>query len=194
MHAAALIHRVIRSAAAVAPAALLMLLTLTAAVRAQARSNSNLRDSIETIIDATPRTIEGIYRMGGDGALFAIVPTPGHTHRYDLVIIESPDFSVEPGTKFGYAVAGGSKGVYDAKVYGRLRADRSNKSHTFALRVRDDGYLSFEEYRNTKRISLWRWIPYLFRVTVIEDNNRPHGLDGAIRVYPPAPGITPRIL
>lgn len=186
MHAAAFLHRIIRIAAVPA------LVLLIAALPAQARSN--LRDSIEAAIDAAPRTIEGIYRMGGEGALFAIVPSPGHTHRYDLIILESPDFSVEPGTKFGYAVAGGSKDVYDAKVYGRLRADRSNKSHTFALRLRDDGYLSFEEYRNSKRISLWRWIPYLFRVTVIEENNRPKGLDGAIRVYPPTPGTSPRIL
>lgn len=154
----------------------------------------SLVDSLKARIDASPGVLEGIYEMPGDGAVFAIVAAAGSTGRWDLIVVDSPDFSVEPGTQFGYAVAGASPDVFDAKLYSGLRAGRKSKSHNFALRLGKDGRLSFEAYRNSRRVSFWRWIPYLFRVTVVEENNRPKGLDGAVRLYPSGVGASPRSL
>lgn len=154
----------------------------------------DLISSLKQRIDESAGVIDGIYEMPGDGAVFAVVSASGRSGRWDLIVIDSPDFSVEPGTPFGYAVAGASPDVFDARLYEELRSDRKVKSHDFALRLGDDGRLSFEAYRNSRRVSFWRWIPYLFRVTVIEENNRPKGLDGAVRIYPPGVGASPRSL
>ena len=159
-----------------------------------AGARQTLTDSVKAVVDTSPRHVEGIYEMSGGGAVFAVLPSPGHTGRWDLLLIDSPDLAAEPGTVFGHAVAGASPEVFDARLRRDLRPDRRSGSHDFAMRLTQDGRLSFEPYRNSRRISLWRWIPYLFRITVVEQSNRPKGLDGAVRVYPPGAGATPRSL
>ncbi|MDE5567879.1 MAG: hypothetical protein K2J12_05500 [Muribaculaceae bacterium] len=124
----------------------------------------------------------GIWRMGPDGATIAILPVAASQGRFEIYLLDSPDMSVIPGGKIGSAVSTGVNGTYDAEFAGagKLTAKRQR----FIITLSADGNLNFRSYKKGKKISLGRWLPYLYRVSVSDYNTRPTSVDGAIRVYP----------
>lgn len=139
-------------------------------------------DSIAAIFGGRqPDPIEGLWQFPADGASLLIVKQSATT--YDIAIIDSPRLDVKPGTHIGMAVTTPTKGTYDARLDSKPLNNKHLKKATVALTV-NDGYLRFTPYSRGKRVTFWRWLPYLFRVGVYDDNSRPGNLDGAAKVYP----------
>ena len=150
--------------------------SVSALTRAQARD----------IIDshgADP--ICGIWHIGGDGALIAIIPETASTARFDIYLLDSPDLSVIPGEKIGSAVATGQPGIYDAELSASPQS-LLKKRLRYIFTLGRDGYLSLKSYKQGKKVALWRLLPYLFRarISVSDVDTRPGSVDGAVKIYP----------
>lgn len=162
-------------------------------------------DSIEARIGASAiHPIEGIWRMTADGALIAIERSDSYgadrmmASGYRIVVIQSPCRRIRPGTLMGYALPSAKPGRYDASIFTDIdNRGLLHRHRRFSLDLRDnESRLAFIHHRTGLRVSLWRLIPYLFRVSVRTSNDRPNDMDGAIRIYP-APDsspVTPRYL
>lgn len=140
--------------------------------------------------DATD-PIEGRWTINGGGAVIEISRAPGADERFSVTMVDSPDFKVASGTVLGYINASPTPGRYDCQ----LSSDPSPRHHksrngkvTFAIEFTDNttDAITFEYYQRGRRISLWRWLPYLFRVTVRDSKQgSDNGLDGARRLDAP---------
>lgn len=124
----------------------------------------------------------GIWQMGGDGAVFAVIPEKGSSSRFRIVLIDSPDMSVMPGHEIGCVVTTGKTGYYDCEFFKDKGLLKRNKK--FIIVLGEDGRLTFNSYKQGKQVSLWRWIPYLYRMTITDRDTRPSWADGAVRIYP----------
>lgn len=133
-------------------------------------------------------TIEGVWQISGNGAIFDIKPEPGYSGRYKLTIIDSPDYSVVPGSFFGTLAATATPGQYDAAVSidpeGKTGSSRSTRNFIFEF---DESHsrCTLRPYSAGKRISLRRLLPYLFRITIEDRGSRPEGTVGAVRIDTP---------
>lgn len=141
------------------------------------------REACEIIDARGADPLCGIWRIGGDGALVAIIPATAATARFDIYLLDSPDLSIIPGEKIGSATATGQPGTYDAELSTSPQI-LLKKRLRYILTLDRDGYLAFKSYKQGKKISLGRLLPYLFRVTVTDVDTRPNSVDGAVKVYP----------
>jgi hypothetical protein len=152
-------------------------------------------DSLRQVLDSKAcDPIEGLWQFVGDGATVAITARAGYDGQFDITLLDSPDMSIAPMTICGQLQTTAKVGAYDARL--RLKPADGIKSRTkdCVITLTDTGRFSIAAYNRTKRISLWRWLPYLFRVTVIQRSNRPENLDGALRTYPTGAPTKPIIL
>ncbi len=137
--------------------------------------------------------LEGVWRIAGDGAVFAVLPGEGGD-TFRLVIVDSPDMSVLPMTEFGTARRTAVAGRYDARLSASLtsvapvRHDRS-----LVISLSDDGRLIFEPYKKGLKLNLWRVLPYMFRFSVAAQDTRPSDIDGAVRLYPAGDAVKPLV-
>lgn len=131
--------------------------------------------------------LEGDWQVHGGGACLRVCPAPVPGAPMAVLWLDGPDPSIAPMEQIGEAVPGAEPGLYDFRVKADPASGKKRARYmSFAVRLTDsaDG-LAFEAYNRGRRVSLWRWIPYLFRVTVSEPRRRPAGLDGARRVGAP---------
>lgn len=168
----------------------LVILLVTAAVSAlfvyaRGAGNAITRQDAYRMIDNEGRDpVCGIWQLGGDGAQIAIVNRTGEKSKFDIYLIDSPDMSVIPGAVIGLLSATGKLGTYDAQFYsvkGPLK-----RTMRYIVSLGNDGRMQFDSYKKGKSVALWRWIPYLYRISVTDRNTRPSNADGAVRVYPAA--------
>lgn len=148
-------------------------------------------DSLLTVIDrARGQAIEGVWRMTASAeSVLAITARAGSAGTYDVWLLDSPDYRIEPCQLIGSAREGAERGSYDLTLTERPGAVRARKRSFIATVDGDDhGRLRLHAYNRGKRISLWRWLPYLFRVTIINQSDRPSDHDGMVRIYPAAGG------
>jgi len=131
---------------------------------------------------AASDALTGDWQVNGGGAVLRVAAPADEGAAMNIVWLDGPDWSIAPGTVIGTATPGSAPGVYDL----RLDVDPDGRSRTrtatFAVRMTDADTLDFEAYSHRTGISLWRWVPYLFRVTIVRNKQQPHGLDGARRV------------
>lgn len=132
--------------------------------------------------------LEGRWTINGGGAVIEITRAPGADERFCVTMVDSPDLKVAPGTVLGYATPAPAAGRYDC----RLAADPSprhsgRRKVSFSIEFVDGtaDAITFSYYQKGRRISLWRWLPYLFRVTVSDPRGDINGLDGARRLGSP---------
>ena len=131
-------------------------------------------------------SIEGVWRMSGSEGMMAIVADSG-TIFQRIIVLESPDRNILPGTVMGVCTALGRNNSYDARIYTtESTSGILAKPKRFTLTLSDDGRLIMEPITNKLKVNLWRFLPYMFRMSVVRVNNRPDNLDGAVRVYPEA--------
>ena len=131
-------------------------------------------------------SIEGVWRMSGSEGMMAIVADSG-TIFQRIIVLESPDRNILPGTVMGVCTALGRNNSYDARIYTtESTSGILSKPKRFTLTLSDDGRLIMEPITNKLKVNLWRFLPYMFRMSVVRVNNRPDNLDGAVRVYPEA--------
>lgn len=168
------------------------------------------RRAVEQRMNSRPlHPLEGIWQWAGQGALIAIEaedPSPLSTSslsspaaaRYRLTLIESPDRSARPGTIIGYATPTARPGYFSAHLHPASALESKFKGdHEYTLHLDSDGgsHLSFTRVKAGYRVSLRRLIPYLFRLSVYREDNRPSDLDGCLRVFPrPTRPLAPRYL
>lgn len=139
--------------------------------------------------------VEGVWRMSGSEGLFAVVADSG-TIFFKLIVVDSPDRNILPGTVMGACTAVGKADCYDARIYISSDTGILSKPKRYTITLADDGRLIMEPVTNKLKVNLWRFLPYMFRMTVTRVNNRPDNLDGAVRVFPPATAspLIPRYL
>ncbi|MDE5930225.1 MAG: hypothetical protein K2H03_07065 [Muribaculaceae bacterium] len=155
----------------------------------QARSSTI--DSLLSVIDnGYGDPAEGVWRMTATpDAVLAICPSTESDGSFDVWLLDSPDFTLEPCTRIGRAIAGSQPGSYDLTLVENPGSPKPGR-RSFIANIDESGLnMRLTAYRRGKRISLWRWIPYLFRVTVIDKSNRPSNHDGLRRIYPSDGGI-----
>lgn len=128
--------------------------------------------------------IVGQWRFTSGGAEIEIAEDSIRDGHYTLRYLDGPDMSIAPGRTIGRLHATPVPGRY----IGRMALDPSrtrSKHRDVVVKLTDRGSLTFEPYRAGMRISFWRWIPYLFRVTVIEPGQHPSETEGAVRLDRP---------
>lgn len=137
--------------------------------------------------------IEGVWRIAGDGAVFAVLPGEGGD-TFRLVIVDSPDMSVLPMTEFGTARRTAVAGRYDACMSASLTSGAAvRRDRNLIISLSDDGRLIFEPYKKGLKLNLWRVLPYMFRFSVAAQDTRPSDIDGAVRLYPAGDAVKPLV-
>lgn len=148
-------------------------------------TSAQAMDFTVTDTDATEYAAEadlpaGLWRMTDGGAVFAIEAIAG-SQDYRLVLLDSPDWQIEPGTMFGTMRPTAVKGKYNASLL-KKPGDTSSKSRDYIFEISDDGdRITFSHYNRTHTLRADRWLRYLFRIT-LRSPDRPEGTDGALRL------------
>ena len=138
--------------------------------------------------------LEGVWRIAGDGAVFAVLPDGESDDIFRLVIVDSPDMSVLPMTEFGSARRTAVAGRYDARVSASLKSGAPvRRDQNLIISLREDGRLVFEPYKKGLKFNLWRVLPYMFRFSVVSQDTRPSAIDGAVRLYPAGEAVKPLV-
>ena len=149
-------------------------------------------EAIKIIDSRGADPVSGIWRFGNEGATVAILPAPASSTHFEIYLLDSPDMSVIPGDMIGSAVSTGETGIFDAEMFSRqlLREKRQR----FIMTLGRDGHLGFKSYKKGRQISLLRFIPYLFRVSIKSYDTRPESVDGAVKIYPDNHPSSPTLL
>ncbi|MDE6454050.1 MAG: hypothetical protein K2L27_07605 [Muribaculaceae bacterium] len=129
---------------------------------------------------AAPHPLEGAWRIISTGAEIEIRRSATDPDGFDITLLSSHDMSMPEGMHIGTATRTATPGRYVAA----MRTQPSSPLHRtrrMVLTLRPDGALSFEPYTKGRTINLWRWIPYLFRVTVEKGYKAPSDIEGALR-------------
>ena len=167
------------------PVATIMLALL--AVGPFRASAGNRVDSLLSVIDrGNCQAIEGVWRLtASPETIIAISSCGASDSRFDIWLLDSPDYRVEPCVHIGQATEGARRGSYDLTMC-EQPGKKPVRKHSFIAEFEngDSGRLILKAYKRGKRISVWRWLPYMFRVTVIDRTNRPTDHDGLVRIYP----------
>ncbi|MBD5199478.1 MAG: hypothetical protein HDS83_03725 [Bacteroidales bacterium] len=157
--------------------------------------------AIEIIDKVGPSRFEGLWQFTGQGATILILRDDSPTHpdgepaSYSIIMIDPVDGTdIKPGEIIGQAWPSAKSDYYDCRLKGNVENDK--RYHRFTAHLNDEGHISFVRDKSGISVSLWRWIPYLFRVTVVKNNQRDPALDGCIKVYPLQPSTfkSPRYL
>lgn len=182
------------------PRALSVLLALLLALTA-GTSTSDL-DSLKTRIDRMgPVPVEGLWQFTGEGATILVERSSRRSSpdalpvSYNIIMASPVDDTVPSGEFIGRMLLTAVSDSYDCY----LLADPSHPEkgeRRFTVKLNDPGHLSFVREKSGVSVSLWRWIPYLYRVTVVRRHERDPRLDGAVKVYPVTPSMfnSPRYL
>lgn len=159
------------------------------------------RDSVEARLGAMPLgVLEGVWQFAAGGPTVAIVPSQGAQQApMEVVVVESADRSLRPGTVVGAIDYAGERDVYRATFVADVDHGRGLKTAStrqFVLRLDNDGaFLKFEPRQKGYRVNLWRLLPFMFSRLVSPRHGRGQNVDGCTRVFPePDPPIEPRYL
>lgn len=157
--------------------------------------------AIELLDKTGASRLEGLWQFTGEGATVLIIRDTNPRHpdgepsSYSIVMIEPVDDNgIKPGDIIGQAWPTAKADHFDCRLKGTT--DSKERYHRFTAHLNDDGHMSFVRDKSGLSVSLWRWIPYLFRVTVIKHHTRDESLDGCIKIYPIQPSTfkSPRYL
>lgn len=126
-----------------------------------------------------PGPLSGRWRLTSGNAEIEIAADPSRPDSYHIRYIDGPDMSVPAGRIIGDLNATPVAGRYIGRMAVHPARPRL-KHRDIVVELTDQGSLTFRPYRAGKRISFWRWIPYLFRVTVLEPEQHPSDTEGAV--------------
>lgn len=150
-------------------------------------------DSVRARMAASPlHIVEGLWRFPADGGLMAVerCDLGGERERasqYRLVVVDAANRILSPGTVMGYLWATAKRGVYEARLYTSVNREGTQLCNPkyFTLTLDDqESRLSFRKHKTGVRLNLWRLLPFMFRFSVVRQDNRPDDLDGCVREYP----------
>lgn len=150
-------------------------------------------DSVRARMAASPlHIVEGLWRFPADGGLMAVercdISGAGDgASQYRLVVVDAANRILSPGTVMGYLWATSKRGVYEARLYTSVNSEGTSLGSPkyFTLTLDDqESRLSFRKHKTGVRLNLWRLLPFMFRFSVVRQDNRPDDLDGCVREYP----------
>jgi len=142
--------------------------------------------------------IEGVWLFTSDGTEIAIIRPAeniGEPTHYNILLLNSANRALRPGTMIGAVSAAAGKGYYNARLYTRVTGSKFHSPKNFVLKLdEDDARLVFETKKSTFSLNLWRLLPYMWRYTVRRNQDR-KSVEGCVRVYPrPSTPINPQYL
>lgn len=151
-------------------------------VNCAASAQLYVTDSIRALFDGRELDpAEGVWQWPDDGAVMLI--TRRANDSFTITLLDSPRCDIAPGTVAGTMLRAPGEGYYDATLAKSTPGKRSLRGSTCEVRLMPGGRISFTPYRSRDTYSLYRLVPYFFRVG-FRSENRPSELDGAIRLYP----------
>lgn len=146
-------------------------------------------DSALTVNGADP--ISGIWLTQPGSALISIEPTSPQGV-YNLYVLDSPDYTIVPGTLVAHLSATADSQKYDAEFIlpstGLTGDTGGNRTMSAVITLTEEGRFTITHYRRENRLSLRRLLPFLFR-SILRDSDRPGALDGAVRINPQSPSL-----
>ena len=144
----------------------------------------DLYNVVNTISSRPLKAIEGVWHLTDDDEGVITILADQRTNAYLLIVTNSPNRLIAPGTIMGIATQSAQKDVFDALIYTSTDKSSLTKPKPFTLRLSDKGYLRIEDASTRILINYWRMLPYMFRFSAKRENRRPDNLDGAYRLYP----------
>lgn len=147
-------------------------------------------DSIKQIFsDRVVDEVEGVWRFPRGGAVLLICKASASS--YDIRVLDSPRLDMRPGTKIGEMYETPTRHTYDGNLKLKpLGKSIKLKSSDMVFKVTDDGYLCLYPYKTGYSISFKRLFYRFFKISIIDNGEKPDGLVGAKRIYPPV--LNPR--
>lgn len=141
-------------------------------------------DSLQSVVrEISLHHIEGLWRLTTDGSTVAIIRDDSGTG-YRMILIESPNRALRPGTCVGLLSPSAVKSTYEARIYTRTIGSRLYSPARFNLKLSDDDTrLVFERVKGKYSFNPLRLIPYSWRLGV-QKRTEPDAIQGAVRVYP----------
>lgn len=149
-------------------------------------------DSMRTRLSETDlQPLEGLWYYPTEQMTLAIEKTGdsgSHAESYRLIMIESPDTHLLPGTVIGYAEPSVVSGKFRLWLY--TQRDRTTLLHPMecvATLSSDAGALTFEQpkWKVKVRLNLARFLPSIFRTVSISPEKEKETLpEGFKKVYP----------
>ena len=130
--------------------------------------------------------VSGRWRLTSGGAEIEIAQTPAKAGSYVIRYVDGPDMSIPPGKEIGEMHSTPTPGRFLAHMRSNP-ARAHSKRRSLIVTLKSEGSLSFQPYRSGMSISLWRLLPYLFRVTVVQPGQQPAETEGAVRADRPDP-------
>ena len=128
--------------------------------------------------------VSGRWRLTSGGAEIEIAQTPAKAGSYVIRYVDGPDMSIPPGKEIGEMHSTPTPGRFLAHMRSNP-ARAHSKRRSLIVTLKSEGSLSFQPYRSGMSISLWRLLPYLFRVTVVQPGQQPAETEGAVRADRP---------
>lgn len=143
------------------------------------------QDSISKMFsDRVVDNVEGVWRFPRGGAVLLICKSS--VSSYDILILDSPRLDMKPGTKIGEMYETPKKNTYDGNLKLKsLGKSIKLKSSDMVFKVTEDGYLCLYPYKTGYSISFKRLFYRLLKISIIDNGDKPDGLTGAKRVFPP---------
>lgn len=162
---------------------------------AQERDSINVTNADAYFSGSRLAPIEGVWRISGSEGIFAIIADPA-TIFYKLIVVDSPDQNVIPGTVMGACTEAGRLNHFDARIFTKGTIEKMSSPKRFTISLSEEGRLVIVPVIDKLKFNLWRLLPYMFRNSVRHVNNRPDNLDGAIKIFPPdlSTPLAPRYL
>ena len=162
--------------------------------RAEVISDFSMARLIGKLDELPLHHIEGIWQFPATGVEVAMLRREqaglsASGRVYDMILVNSPNRVLRPGTVMGVVVATGRRGEYDAKIFTKTIGTSLTLPKKFTLKLSDgDSSLEIKPVKGRMIFNLWRLLPYLWRYAVYP-SREPVRSDGCIRIYPnpPAP-------
>lgn len=143
----------------------------------------------------TPRTdIEDLWRFTSDGSLVCLerVPSaeaPRSLMALRMVMVESTNRAIPPGTVMGHLEPTAKPGVYDARIYtgmDRLTGVKPSSPRKMLVRLEGDA-LQYTRVKKGLSVNWMRLIPIIPRHLLQWRSEDRDGLDGCVRYRDPKP-------
>lgn len=156
----------------------------------QTISGYSSREEVKERMATLPlRDIEGLWQFPSNGTIIALERDDEEGMRFKIVVVDSPFPTLEAGLVLGHAFPTTKRNVLDARLKeigadGRPQEIDRGKTRQFTLSLTDADAISFVPVKKKLSVNWWRLFPYMSKFRVGYTNDRPKGLDGAVRIWP----------
>lgn len=163
-------------------------LLLISAIIAIGASAQPLQTTLMCSSTAKQELHMSVWQMTAGGAIVRLQNAPDASGNMDVIILDSPDFALAPGTCVGKLKRTVQPNVYDLALADRVHKGKKGAAgtmrSTFTAEFTPEGRMLLKPYKKSWSVNVFRLLPYLFRVSVHRTDTRPDNLDGAVRLSP----------